>query len=397
MLISNTTIFKNAEFFIIDEIKKSTTRAWKFMLETYSSLLYKTISVALKAFLKLESLTRSFLAFLFDPPQIINFISDFAFICTSKITTTLKKISTVFKFILLGELPKKIEKSIHKRNDIKKNGNKEKILAAKLEALTLIGKCCKIPKTIYKFVKLFFGEDSIPNFLKQFGKPFKKICFLFTAISLVVTKRAYDATSLFLDELKNSKYVEFMNQYKLMSPYPIESLSHDSLNSTLKAKVKAIKSDLTNNSQLLDKINYQINLFLLKKIKESCDSNPSLIEDHFRISFKKDESTFFSRLDRIHEKDKVKEGIKGLKSRLVYNINSDKFSIVNKIVILSVNILEIAQVLGIIFTPLFAIVDALAGITLFISEVNTCLEYRNQRQFIHTMEKLTALPEQPST
>lgn len=364
---------------------KPLIRAWEFSFEIYSHPNYSAFSLILKALQKIKSLIQPFFESLLELPfQGLKFFKDFTLFGISKIAKTNKKISIFFKFILLYKTPQKIKKNIKNRDKAIKTENEQVILDANLKSITLIGKCCKIPKIIYNFVDLTLGNKT-PLFFKQMTKPFNFL-YLFSFVSLYAKKRSLNSTDLLLDELKRVQYRALIELHAVRTNAPStyqESLS----NKALKAKIKAIKSELADNKALLDEIKNVAKRSFLQAASEKIQSNPSLIKTHFKISFEKNEVNFFAQLGKIDEKN-LSEGLQNIKSRLNQKRNGDLCSLAKKITSTTLSVLEIVHSFGFVYLPLLPAMSLLSGAAILACGVNAFMEHRHKRAFKDKMQQI---------
>ncbi len=387
-MISQTSVqIKEIKYPVINQIKAHVKGAWKFTLESYSSACYKKFTLVISMLEEVRTLAENLFASILNLKEI-KFIKDFAFSILTKIAKAIKKISTVFKFIFLPKVQDKIKKDIKNKNKIVGTLNRSAIYDAKLKSLSLIGKCLKIPKTIYNFFDLTLGKYA-PKVFKLITKQFKQIFFPFSVVSMVSKKRALDSTNILFEEFQRAKYLDFIQQYQLTTKTALTFTPIDNLtNNNLKKRIKAIKVDLDQNTVSLMKIS--ANRAYLKAVSQKVTLNPDLVKTHFKISIKKKETNFFSQLEQIEDRDNVAKAVKSIKNRLSQKLSSDQGAIVQKIIGFSIAFLEAIQAIGFAWAPLLPIATAISGVTAVLCGVQAYQEFKTSIRFKENMTKIVA-------
>ena len=208
MILSQTsaqTQSRESKYPVFNEVINN---AWNLPFEAYSSEIYKKFTIVIDILQEIKTFAEKIFATILEL-QEIKYLKDFAFSILKKISKTIKKISTVFKFMLLPKVPGKIKKVVKTKNKAVKHQDVNEIFDAKLKTLTLIGKCLKIPKAIHSFLDLTLGEKA-PQIFKQISAPFKQFSTLFSLISLSAKKRSLESTKSFYNELKQVKLLTLL-------------------------------------------------------------------------------------------------------------------------------------------------------------------------------------------
>ncbi len=370
---------------VINQFKAHIKGAWKFTLETFSSAFYKKFTLVISILQEIKTLAENFFNTILEL-QGIKFLKDFAFSFLSKIVKTIKKISTLFKFILLPKVHDKIKKDIKNKNKIVVTQNRSDIYDAKLKSLSLIGKCLKIPKVIYNFFDLTLGKNA-PIIFKLITKPFKQIFFLFSIVGMVSKKRALDSTNILYEEFQRAKYLEFIQQYQLITKIALKSTPIENLtNKNFKKRIKAMKVDLNQHTVSLIKV--LANRAFLKEVSQKVSLNPDLVKTHFKISIKKNETNFFSQLEQIEDTGNVANAVKSIKNRLSQKSTADQGAIVQKIIGFSIAFLEAIQAIGFVWAPLIPIAAAISGVTAVLCGIHTYQEFKNSIRFKENMRRI---------
>lgn len=361
---------------------------WQFSLNIYKSPIYKSTKSLLKSLVAFQSVVEPVFSSLSETSVIIGDIGNFTFSVISVASEKCKNVSTVFKIIRLPKCPKKIQKVFNQLKQALESGDDEQILDAELNAISLIGKCCEIPKTICKFLILTIG-DYTPTIFHSFAKPFEKISVIFSVFSLVSEKRNLDSTTQLFEELKLSKclkFIEVFNQSTQAHPVSFETIP---MLSPI-ARVKRIKKIYAFDPRI-EVITYMANKAFLKALDEKISQNPKNIKTYFNISKGDHLFALIQRENVQADPIKVKLAVKNIKLRLCDKIFNNKCSIFTEVCSISSAVYGIFVTFGVVCPPLSLITTAATCIASFVSASTTLSEHQRKKKFIKTIEEIASV------
>lgn len=367
---------------MLDPISEALEEIWEFSLEIYTSPFYKSGTSIIKGLAAFNSLIEPTFSDLSKMSECVESIGKFSFSVIATASKGSKNISTVFKFILLKDLPKKAKKAFEQLQNSFESGDFEQILNAELKFISVIGKCIEIPRVIQKFLDLIPGNLT-PIIFKTFTAPLGQIGVVFSFFSLVEKKRSLDATNKLIDELNSIEQQKISECFDKYLRAPSVS-SGEGIEVKEKKTKKSFKCDLR-----IAEITAVANRAFLQELADRISQDPELIKTHFKISEGID---FFAKLQEENvqgDPKKLNRAVKLIKMRLDEKITADKYSLFFGACSVSSSVIAIFQVFGLAFPPITFIATVASGVGPLVSTIVTLYEYHRKNEFSEALMEIT--------